>query len=120
MIDFEEIREHCLEKPGVTEGFPFGEDVLVFKVAEKMFLLTNLATQPPSFNAKCDPERALELREEYDNIQPGYHLNTRHWNTVTLDGSIPDDLARELIDHSYDLVMSKLPKKTRLALKGSE
>ena len=115
-MDFEDIRDHCLMKAGVTEGFPFGEDVLVFKVADKMFLLTNLAGVSVSFNAKCDPERAVELRETYEGIAPGYHMNKVHWNTVTLDGGITDELAKELIDHSYDLIVSKLPKKTRLAL----
>ncbi len=119
-MDFEDIRERCLGMPGVTEGFPFGEDVLVFKVAGKMFLLTNLATDPVSFNAKCDPERAVELREEYTGVNPGYHMNKQHWNTVSFDGSVTDELAEELIEHSYDLVFSKLTKKAQREIKGED
>ena len=109
-MKIEELRDYCLQKPGATEGFPFGEDTLVFKVAGKMFLLTGLQSGN-SFNAKCDPERAADLRERYSEIQPGYHMNKKMWNTVYMDGSLPHNLLRELIDHSYELVVQSLPKK---------
>jgi predicted DNA-binding protein (MmcQ/YjbR family) len=99
------LREYCLNKSGkVTEGFPFGEDILVFKVKKKIFLLLPLDVHPQTMNLKCDPERAIELRERYDAVQPGYHMNKKHWNTVVLDGSIPTQELRAMIDHSYDLV----------------
>ncbi|MCX6142936.1 MAG: MmcQ/YjbR family DNA-binding protein [Ignavibacteriales bacterium] len=99
------VREFCLNKSGkVTEGFPFGEGVLVFKVNQKIFLLLLLDVHPQTMNLKCDPERAIELRERYEAVQPGYHMNKKHWNTVVLDGSIPPREIRAMIDHSYDLV----------------
>lgn len=99
------LREYCLQKGGkVTEGFPFGDDVLVFKVHQKIFLLLLLDVHPKTINLKCDPERAIELRERYEAVQPGYHMNKKHWNTVVLDGSIPPQEIRAMIDHSYDLV----------------
>jgi predicted DNA-binding protein (MmcQ/YjbR family) len=112
-MNIEEIRDHCLAKPGVTEGFPFGEDVLVFKVMNKMFALTGLEGDPPYVNLKCDPERAIELREEYEAIQPGYHMNKQQWNSVYFTGGIPRNLVLELIDHSYELVIMGLKKKDR-------
>jgi predicted DNA-binding protein (MmcQ/YjbR family) len=115
-MNIEEIREHCLAKPGVTEGFPFGEDVLVFKVMNKMFALSGLEGDPPYVNLKCDPERAVELREEYEDIRPGWHMNKAQWNSVFFTGSLPRDLVLELIDHSYDLVVKGLKKKDREAL----
>ncbi len=95
---------------------PFGDDTLVFKVMGKMFLLLSLDENPVSFNAKCLPERCLQLREEHPHIQPGYHMNKRHWNTITCDGSLPAKLIKELIDHSYDLVLAGLPIKQRAIL----
>lgn len=112
-MNIESFREYCLSKRGVTESFPFGEDTLVFKVMGKMFALTGLDSSPLSINLKCDPERAIELREEYDAIQPGYHMNKQYWNTVTCDGSLPEQLLYELIDHSYNEVVKGLSKKLR-------
>lgn len=109
-MNIEELREYCLQKPGTTEGLPFGEDTLVFKVGDKIFLLTSLVTGN-RFNAKCDPERAIELREQFDEIIPGFHMNKKHWNTVFMDGRLTRKQLNELIDHSYELVLSSLPKK---------
>jgi predicted DNA-binding protein (MmcQ/YjbR family) len=107
-MDIEALRAYVLQKPGVTEGFPFGEDTLVFKIKEKVFLLTGLDSSPLQFNVKCDPDKAIELREEFpDSILPGYHMNKKHWNTVIVDGAVPQKLLKELIDHSYDLVSTK-------------
>jgi len=91
----------------VTEGFPFGESALVFKTKGKMFLLLSLEAQPLSLNAKCDPEKAVLLREEFPAVLPGYHMNKKHWNTVLIDGSLPDRQIRDMIDHSFDLVSKK-------------
>ena len=115
-MNIEEIRDYCLAKPGVTEGFPFGQDVLVFKVMNKMFALTGLDGDPPYVNLKCDPERANELREEYEDIRPGYHMNKAQWNSVYFTGNLPRELVLELIDHSYELVVQGLKKKDREAL----
>ncbi|MBC7914814.1 MAG: MmcQ/YjbR family DNA-binding protein [Pyrinomonadaceae bacterium] len=108
-MDIESLREYCLEKKGVTESFPFGPDTLVFKVGDKMFLLSNI-DNPVSFNAKCDPEKAIALREEYEEIVPGYHMSKVHWNTVSLRGRLGIPFIKELIDHSYDLVFKGLSK----------
>lgn len=108
-MNIETLREYCVSKPGVTESFPFGEDTLVFKVGDKIFLLTSLA-KPESFNAKCDPEKAVALREQYAQIVPGYHMNKKHWNTVYYNQSLSESLLQELIDDSYQLVFSTLPK----------
>jgi len=108
-LNIEDIRDYCLAKPGVTEGLPFGEDTLVFKVGEKLFLLTSIS-QNSSFNVKCDPERAAELRERYSEVQPGYHMNKKHWNTVATDGSLGRRELCDMIDHSYELVLKSLPK----------
>ncbi len=116
-MNIEEFREYCLSKKGVTESFPFDEKTLVFKVLSKMFALTGLERQPPAANLKCDPERAIELREEYDGIiLPGYHMSKKHWNTVVFDSRLPREVLLELIDHSYELVVKKLPKKLRETL----
>ena len=114
-MDIETLREYCLEKKGVEESFPFGPDTLVFKVAGKMFLLINL-NNPVSFNAKCDPERAVSLREEFAEIVPGYHMSKIHWNTVNMQGRLSDMQLKELIDHSYALVYQGLSKKVRAEL----
>lgn len=108
----DEIRSYCLSKIATTEAFPFDENTLVFKVAGKIFALTHVE-DPSSINLKCDPERAIELREMNDGIIPGYHMNKKHWNTVSLLGEVDRSLILELIDHSYDLVVSSLPKKVR-------
>jgi predicted DNA-binding protein (MmcQ/YjbR family) len=115
-MNIEEIRDYCLAKPGVTEGFPFDEQTLVFKVMNKMYVLVGLEQQPPFINLKCDPERAIELRAEYEDIQPGYHMQKAQWNSVYFTGSIPGDLVLELIDHSYELVVQGLKRKDREAL----
>jgi len=112
-MNIETLREYCLFKNAVTEDFPFGESTLVFRVKNKIFLLVALDTDPLQFNAKCDPEKAVELREEYDAIRPGYHMNKKHWNTVIIDGSIPTRLLKEMIDDSYDLIIQSLPKKSK-------
>src|SRR3972149_1870482 len=111
-MNIETLREYCLSKPGVTESFPFGEDALVFKVLGKMFALM-LLNQELTINLKCDPERAIELREKHPAIIPGYHMNKKHWNTLNVDGSLTENQILELIDHSYNLVFESLPKKVR-------
>src|SRR4051812_58872 len=108
------FRAYCLKKPGVSESTPFGPDNVVFKVGGKMFALLALDEIPTAVNLKCDPDRALELRDRFEQVRPGYHMNKKHWNTVVLDGVIPDREVREMIDHSYDLVARSLPKKKRL------
>jgi predicted DNA-binding protein (MmcQ/YjbR family) len=103
-MDAESFRAGCLEKPGATESTPFGPDNLVFKVGGKMFALLAIDEVPPRANLKCDPDLALDLRDRYDDVQPGYHMNKKHWNTVVLEGEIPEAELRRMIDHSYDLV----------------
>ncbi len=115
-MNIEEFREYCIAKKGVTEEFPFDEQTLVFKVLGKMFALSGLERQPPQINLKCDPERAIELREEYDGlIYGGYHMNKKLWNTLEIS-NLPHQLLFELIDHSYDLVVAKMPNKLRQEL----
>jgi predicted DNA-binding protein (MmcQ/YjbR family) len=111
-MDVETLREYCLQKKGVSESFPFDENTLVFKVGGKMFLLISLQSAS-TFNAKCDPERAVVLREEYDEITPGYHMSKVHWNTINMYGRLTINQLHELIDHSYELVYQKLPKKIK-------
>ena len=115
-MNIETLRAYCLKKPGTEESFPFDEVTLVFKVMGKIFALTGLDSIPLAVNLKCDPARALELREQYDAVQPGYHMNKKHWNTVTVDGRIPAFEVRAMIDHSYDLVVASLPKKVQAEL----
>lgn len=112
-MNIEEFREYCISKPAVTEEFPFGPETLVFKVAGKMFALTGLDSPVFLVNLKCDPDYAEELRESYEEIQSGYHMHKKHWNTVNFEGSLPEDLIRNLIDHSYELVVNSLPKRKR-------
>src|SRR3569833_2590134 len=112
-MNIETLRAYCLAKNGVEETFPFGEQTMVFKVGGKMFLLTSMNDTPLQFNAKCDPDRAVELREQYDAIQPGYHKNKQHWNTVLVDGRLPTQKKHKLIDESYNLVVQSLPKKVK-------
>lgn len=120
-MNIEEVREYCLSKPFTTECFPFDEFTLVFKAGttdhNKMFALSSLKRIPLWINLKCNPERALELREEFSAIIPGYHMNKKHWNTVSLEGDVDNKLLRELIDHSYDLIINSLPKKAQAIIK---
>jgi Uncharacterized protein conserved in bacteria len=116
-MDIDDLRSYCLGKPYTSEGFPFDNDTLVIKVAEKIFALISLNSLPLSINLKCDPELAIELRDKYPAIVPGYHMNKKHWNTLVLDGSIPRKKVMELIDHSYTLIFDSLPAKTRVLLK---
>jgi len=106
-MNIESLREYCLSKPGAEETMPFGPDTLVYKVNGKIFLLTGLDEEQLSFNVKCDPDKALELREEFPCVQPGYHMNKKHWNTVVVDGSVADKQLKEWIDGSYELVSGK-------------
>lgn len=103
-MDIEQFRAHCLQKEAVTEVFPFDEVTLCFKVRGKIFALTGLDAEEFRVNLKCDPDYAQELREKYNEVMPGYHMNKRHWNTVVFSGSLPDSILRHLIDHSYELV----------------
>ncbi|MCB0466550.1 MAG: MmcQ/YjbR family DNA-binding protein [Aequorivita sp.] len=116
-MNIEQFRDYCLLKKGVSESFPFDEKTLVFKVMGKMFALTGLEYNPAQANLKCDPERSIELREEYDGlIRPGYHMSKVHWNTVELERNLPNKLVMELIDHSYNLVVKSLTKKLQAEL----
>jgi predicted DNA-binding protein (MmcQ/YjbR family) len=115
-MNIEKLREYCLSKKGVEESLPFGPDTLVFKVMDKIFLLTGLNSDPLQFNAKCDPEKAIMLRDEYTCVLPGYHMNKKHWNTIIADGSISDRVLQEWITHSYELVVSGLSKNLRQKL----
>jgi len=112
-VDLEEFRDYCLAKPKVTESTPFGADVLVFKVGGKIFALASLDEVPPRVNLKCNPELALDLRDRYEDVWPGYHMNKKHWNTVVLSGRISTAELRRMIDHSYELIVASLPKKPR-------
>ena len=112
-MDLAEFREYCLTKAGTTEGTPFGPDVLVFKVGGKMFALAAFDEMPTTVNLKCDPDLALDLRDRYEQIKPGYHMNKKHWNTVEIESGIPDVELRRMIDHSYELVVESLPKAAR-------
>jgi predicted DNA-binding protein (MmcQ/YjbR family) len=115
-MDAAELRRWCLQHAGAVEEFPFGPEHSVFKVAGKMFALSALDRAPLEVSVKCEPELAAQLRLTYLAIRPGYHLNKRHWNTITLDGSLPDQLVRDLIEDSYDLVVSALPRRVRQEL----
>lgn len=108
-----EVIDYCLAKKGVEETTPFGPEALVYKVMGKMFALTDPDEYPPFVNLKCDPDRALELRDEHESIRPGYHMSKKHWNSVYLDETLSADFVRELIDHSYDLVVKGLKKSDR-------
>ncbi|HUZ30083.1 MAG TPA: MmcQ/YjbR family DNA-binding protein [Solirubrobacteraceae bacterium] len=111
-----QLRDHCLTFPGVAETFPFGPQTSVFKVAEKMFALSRLGQRPLRVSLKCDPLLAEQLREAHPTVLPGYHLNKRHWNTVILDGSLPNRMIKDMIEDSYDLVVSRLSRSRRRAL----
>lgn len=121
-MDIQQYFEYCLARKAVTEHFPFDEDTLVFKVGGKMFALASLSEWEkgsPAINLKCDPDRALELRAQYEGIQPGYHMSKVHWNTVSVNADVPDLFVRSLIDHSYELVLKSLPKKAQAEIAES-
>ncbi len=118
-MNIEFLRDYCLSKPEVVEGFPFGPEVLVFKVGGKIFLLCSLDSEDFSFNVKCDPELAIELRERHDCVQPGYHMNKKHWNTILVDGSVSTSQLKEWVDHSYEIVSKSAAKKRPTAVKKS-
>jgi predicted DNA-binding protein (MmcQ/YjbR family) len=111
-----DLRDQCLAFPGSAETFPFGPETSVFKVAGKMFALSRLAARPLQISVKCEPLLAEHLREVHPAVLPGYHLNKRHWNTVIIDGSIPDRTIKDMVEDSYDLVVSGLPRSDRGAL----
>jgi predicted DNA-binding protein (MmcQ/YjbR family) len=110
------LRQRCLARPGATEEFPFGEATSVFKVAGKMFAVSALGGRPLTVSLKCEPELAEQLRASYPGVRPGYHLNKRHWNTITIDGTLPDAMIAAMIEDSYDLVVAALPRARREAL----
>lgn len=116
-MNIESFRDYCLAKPGVTEGFPFDDKVLVFKVMGKLFALTDVDGFE-SINLKCEPEYAIELRETFQAVKPGYHMSKKHWNTVATQSDVPDKLLLEMIDQSYNLVVKSLTKKLRNELQG--
>jgi predicted DNA-binding protein (MmcQ/YjbR family) len=115
-MNSEELRDHCLSFLGTAEEFPFGPQTSVFKVAGKIFALSRLAEHPLRVSLKCDPPLAEQLREAHAAVLPGYHLNKRHWNTVIIDGSLPDPMITDMVEDSYDLIVSKLPRSRRRAL----
>jgi predicted DNA-binding protein (MmcQ/YjbR family) len=122
-MNIEQFYEFCLAKKGVTEHFPFDEDTLVFKVGGKIFALTSLVkweNGKPAINLKCDPTLALELREKFEGIIPGYHSSKKHWNTITINADVPDKKIVHLINHSYELVFSKLTKKIKTEIDNNE
>jgi predicted DNA-binding protein (MmcQ/YjbR family) len=112
-MDIEELREYCLGKRWAEETFPFDNETLVFKVGGKAFLLTGINSRPVQFNVKCDPVLAIELREEYSSVLPGYHMNKKHWNTIICDGSMSRKQLEQWINHSYELVVKSLSKKQK-------
>ena len=121
-MTIQDLYDYCLSNPGVTEHFPFDEDTLVFKVGGKMFALSSLSEWEKgnaTINLKCDPDRAEELRAEYDGIKPGYHMSKVHWNTVIVNSDVPAKLLRELITHSYELVFNSLTKKLQAEISGA-
>jgi predicted DNA-binding protein (MmcQ/YjbR family) len=112
-MDAPALRAWCLEQPGAIEDFPFGPETSVFKVAGKVFALSALERTPLAVSVKCEPDLAVALRGSHPAVRPGYHLNKRHWNTITLDGSLPDQHVRDMVEDSYDLVVSALPRRVR-------
>ena len=115
-MNLEEIREYCIGKPAVTEGFPFNDTALVFKVAGKMFAMLDLSENSRGISLKCDPELAIELRARFPEVTPAWHFNKQHWNGVRIDGAISDEQLKEWIDHSYQIVVESLPKSKRQGL----
>ena len=116
-MNIEELRDYCIVKPFVEETFPFDEETLVFKVMGKAFLLTGISEHPVRFNVKCEPEKAIELREQYSYVLPGYHMNKKHWNTIVCESGANKKLLKQWIDESYQLVADSLPKKLRDEMK---
>ena len=112
-MNLEELRRYCLQKKGTSIDFPFDDVTMVIKVDSKMFILIAIEIEPLSINLKCDPFNAEGLRERYSAVTPGYHMNKKHWNTVFMDDTIPDDIIKEMIDNSYELVFSKLTKQNK-------
>ena len=110
-MNIESLRDYCLSKAGAKETLPFGPDTIVYKVGDKAFLLVGLDEEDLRFNVKCDPELAIELREQYSCVLPGWHMNKKHWNTIVVDGSVPVRQLKEWIDHSYDLIVKSLPQR---------
>ena len=119
-MNIEEIRNYCLAKSGVSESFPFDENTLVFKVGNKIFLMTGLDHFPLKINLKCNPDKAIILRENHPQITPGFHMNKKHWNTIIIDGTMRDEILIEMINESYDLVVAKLTKKHKLELEQNQ
>ncbi len=117
-MNIEQFRAYCLSKPGVSEDFPFDESTLCFRVAGKIFALTNLESERLKVNLKCEPSYALQLRERYEEVQPGWHMNKKHWNTIDFEGTISDAVLRSWIDHSYEQVVRTLSRTQRVALEG--
>ena len=115
-MDADGLRRRCLARAGAVEGYPFGPETAVFKVRGKIFAISRLAGDPLEVSLKCEPELAEQLRASYPAIRPGYHLNKRHWNTVTLDGSVPDGTVEDMLEDSYDLIVAKLPRRARREL----
>lgn len=115
-MDRDRMLRYLNDRPGAVEDYPFGDDVAVFKVGGRVFAICALSGQPGSVSLKCDPTLAEALRQRYPSVTPGYHLNKRHWNTVIIDGSLPEQMIKEMIEDSYDLVVSKLPGSRRRAL----
>jgi predicted DNA-binding protein (MmcQ/YjbR family) len=116
-MDIESLRNYCLSKPAAEETLPFGPDTLVYKVGGKIFLICSMNAEPLQFNVKCDPEKVIELRERYECVQPGYHMNKKHWNTIIVDGSVSNTMLKEWIDDSYELIVDSLPAKAKSQLK---
>ncbi|MDQ4142102.1 MAG: MmcQ/YjbR family DNA-binding protein [Bacteroidota bacterium] len=114
-MNIEDFREYCLSKAGVTEELPFGDNTLVFKVGGKIFALTDI-NEFASINLKCDPVKAIELREQFDEVKPGYHMDKKHWNTISTKGTLPDLVLKEWIDQSYFLVHAKLTRAQKLTI----
>lgn len=119
-MNIEQFRDYCLSKKASSEDFPFGPETLVLKVGGKIFAITGLDSDHFTVNLKCDPDKAVELREQYPEIQPGWHMNKKHWNTVDFEGGLDGRTLRELIDHSYELVLNSLKKSEREAIAGFE
>ncbi|PTR00873.1 putative DNA-binding protein (MmcQ/YjbR family) [Mucilaginibacter yixingensis] len=118
-MNVESLRDYCLSLQGTTEDMPFGEETLAFRIGEKIFLLISLDTGN-RFNVKCDPELAVQLREQHNEVQPGYHMNKKHWNTIYMDGNLSDKQLREMIHHSYTLVLQSLPKRLQDEIRAVE
>lgn len=122
-MNIQQLYEYCLSKKAVTEHFPFDEDTLVFKVGGKMFCLTSLKKWEegnPSLNLKCHPDLAMQLREQFEDVQPGFHMSKKHWNTVLLNNALPDKIVMHFINHSYELVFASLSKKIKQEITDSE